>query len=58
MQEVDGGLGPKREEWGLINKYKAAEFERMKAMEKSVDRDKKLAFRYFLCKIDANWTSN
>lgn len=30
-----------------MNKYKAAEFERMKAMEKSVDRDKKLAFRYF-----------
>lgn len=32
---------PEREEWALINKYKALEFERMKAREREIDRVKK-----------------
>lgn len=34
-------LSPEKEEWAIINKYKAIEFERIKAKERSIDREKK-----------------
>lgn len=37
---------PEKEEWAIINKYKAIEFERMKAKERELDREKKLSYRY------------
>jgi hypothetical protein len=39
LETVDAS--PQREEWALINKYKALEFERMKARERMLDRQKK-----------------
>lgn len=32
---------PKKEEWAIINKYKALEFERMKQQEQMLARQKK-----------------
>jgi hypothetical protein len=37
---------PRKEEWAIINKYKALEFERMKQQEVMVEREKKEQFRY------------
>lgn len=43
LQTIDAC--PQREEWALINKYKALEFERIKAKERMLDRQKKESFR-------------
>ena len=46
---------PKKEEWAIINKYKALEFERMKHQEQMLDRQKKEQFRYLFHHLGMPW---
>lgn len=52
LETIDAS--PQREEWAIINKYKALEFERMKAKERMLDRQKKESFRYLMPYSDVN----
>ena len=49
---------PEKEEWAIINKYKAIEFERMKAKERELDREKKQSYRYYQIYLVSNSITN